>query len=67
MASEPLTAIIHMRVVNPRAPHYGDVGWIVDVLDESDTHQATTWIKLQFEADGKPEAYEYAEVELVMP
>jgi hypothetical protein len=64
---EKLAGIVMMRVTNPKAPHYGEVGHVVDVLDESDTHQATTWLKLQFAADEKPIAYEIGELEIVMP
>lgn len=64
---EPLAGIIRMRVVNPRAPRYGETGWIVDVLQERDDQQEMVVLQLRFEADGQPVAYAALELEVVMP
>jgi hypothetical protein len=63
---EPLPTVILMDVANPRAPHYGDRGRIVEILREADEQQEMTYIKLEFE-DGSTQAYERTELELVMP
>ncbi len=64
---EKIAGIVHMRVVNPKAPRTGEIGTVVDILSEMDDQQEMTVFQLQFEAGEKPIAYDVTELEIVMP
>jgi hypothetical protein len=63
MRNEPLTTVILMRVTNTKAPHYGEVGRVIDVPRDDDD---MTWLTLRFK-DGDEHRYDRTEVELWMP
>jgi len=50
---EPIAGHVQMRVINPRAPRYPEVGWVVDVLREKDDQQEMIVLQLQFEAGSR--------------
>lgn len=62
---EALPVIMRYRVKNPDASDYGRVGVAVDILDESDLQQRTTWIVLDFENGDEPASFHKDELERV--
>ena len=61
-SDRPLAVLLRYRVTNPDAADYGRVGVAVDILDESDLHQRTVWIVLDFGAGSAPTAFHRDEI-----